>query len=86
MGMAAAVPAATDPINTAGITAILGSLLLIGLAAVALRVLGHAWKSNASGALAIVAIVAIAALIIGLASGGGFSELGSVMDKSFLNL
>jgi len=83
---ALAAAAAGNPINVGSITSILGGIFVIGVLVIAIRALGHGFRSNVSGVLTIVAIVAVAAMVYGLATSGLIANLGATMVHAFLSL
>lgn len=83
---AVVLASAQDPVKIGTITTMLAGLFGAGVLAVALRAVLHGFKSEVSKVLTIAGIVALAAMIYSLGTGGLFSSLGSDMVRWFLNV
>jgi hypothetical protein len=73
-------------LNTAGITTLEDGLLVIVALSVAITAMTAAHKSNIAKVLTAVIIVAVGAMISGLASAGLIPSLGAAMVHLFLKL
>jgi hypothetical protein len=76
----------TDPINTGNISTILGSIFGILVLVVAIRAVMHAFRGGFAAVLTVVVIVAVGAMVFGLATSNLLGALGGDMVRAFLNL
>lgn len=76
-----------SPLNTGGITTILGGIFGVVILSVAIRAALHAHRSNIAGVLTAVTIVFVGVLVYGLATGNGLiGKLGTDLVSHVLNV
>ena len=75
-----------DPLNIAGIEQILAGIFGIAVILVAIRAVFHAFRSGWAAAITAACIVAIGAVIYGLATTGQFAQLGTDLMHAVLKL
>ena len=73
-------------LDITGITALLGGVLLISVLTVAIRSVWHAHRGNIAAVLTAAGIVALAAMMWGLASAGQLGPLGTDLVHATLHL
>lgn len=77
MHLAVAYLANSDPLNVSGIETFEGSILAIVVLAVAIKCATLALKSMFFGVMTAVCIVAVAAMVYGMATSGSFLQVGT---------
>jgi hypothetical protein len=81
-----AAAAGGDIINTGGITALLGTVLIIIVLTIAIRHAMHAGRGNWSMVLTGMGVLALAAMTWALASGNDIGKLGTDLVSRVLSL
>jgi hypothetical protein len=84
--LAGTLAATADPLNVAGIQQMLLAVFIIVVLCAAIKACWHAMRAGMAAAITVAAIVAIGAMIVGLATSGEVDTLGVDLMHSLLNV